>query len=99
MTLHHGGAGRRRVGRLAWLTLAAGLTLGFILLGNWQVHRLGWKLKLIHDVATRVHAAPVATPGPAMWPRIRNGHLQYLHVRLQGRFLADRTTLVHGTSI
>ena len=97
------GAARRQPGRgalalAAWALLAAALCAGFILLGNWQVRRLHWKRQLIHDVATRVHAPAVAAPGPAQWARIADGHLQYLHVRLRGRFLAGPQTLVHGTS-
>ncbi|TAL83041.1 MAG: SURF1 family protein [Rhodanobacter sp.] len=95
---HNRRTARGPVAQTAWMILAAVLFTGFILLGNWQVRRLGWKLHLIHDVATRVHAAPVATPGPAHWARIADGHQQYLHVRLQGRFLAGAQTLVHGTS-
>ena len=93
--------GRTRRGplaQIAWLLLAAALFTVFILLGNWQVRRLHWKLNLIHDVATRVHAPPVAAPGPEQWPRIDRGQLQYLHVRLHGRFLDGAPTLVHGTS-
>lgn len=89
---------RGRFAQVAWLLLAAVLFSGFIMLGNWQVRRLGWKLHLIHDVATRVHAPPVAAPGPAQWQQIARGHQQYLHVRLQGRFLDGAQTLVHGTS-
>lgn len=74
------------------------MAVGFVLLGNWQVRRLGWKLKLIHDVTSRVHAAPVATPGPALWPRIERGDLHYLHVKLRGHFLSNKQTLVHGSS-
>ena len=81
-----------------WLLAAAILCAGFVLLGNWQLRRLSWKLKLIHDVSTRVHAPPQPAPGPASWPDIRAGHLQYLHVRLTGRFLAQPPALVHGTS-
>ncbi|HEX7387524.1 MAG TPA: SURF1 family protein [Castellaniella sp.] len=81
-----------------WLLVAAALCTGFILLGNWQLRRLTWKLKLIHDVSTRVHAPPEAPPGPSMWPMVREGHLQYLHVRLNGHFMAGTPTLVHGTS-
>jgi surfeit locus 1 family protein len=83
---------------IAWALLALVVFAGFIALGNWQVRRLHWKLGLIHDVHARVHAPPVAAPGPAQWSRIRKGHLQYLHVGLHGRFLADAPTLVHGTS-
>jgi surfeit locus 1 family protein len=86
------------------IALAAGaiLTLvlfsGFVLLGNWQVHRLHWKLGLIHDVTTRVHAPPVVAPGPTQWPKIAGGQQQYLHVSLQGEFLDGEQTLVHGSS-
>ena len=89
---------RGRFAQIAWMLLAAVLFTVFILLGNWQVRRLHWKLNLIHDVTTRVHAAPVAAPGPAKWPRIARGQQQYLHVRLHGRFLDGAQTLVHGTS-
>lgn len=82
----------------AWMSMAAAAFCVFILLGNWQVRRLHWKLNLIHDVATRVHAPPVAPPGPAQWPKIVDGHLQYLHVVLHGHFLAGAQTLVHGSS-
>lgn len=90
---------RQGNGFILWLTLAACLFAGFILLGNWQIRRLHWKLGLIHDVATRVHAPPVPAPGPSSWKRIEAGHLQYLHILLKGRFLAGKQTLVHGTSI
>ncbi|MDE2154595.1 MAG: SURF1 family protein [Xanthomonadaceae bacterium] len=80
------------------MLLAAALFGVFILLGNWQVRRLHWKLDLIRDVAARVHAPPVAAPGPAQWPQIARGRQQYLHVRLHGRFLEGAPTLVHGTS-
>lgn len=82
----------------AWVLLAAALFSGFVMLGNWQVRRLHWKLGLIHDVATRVHAPPVAAPGPAQWPQIADGQLQYLHVNLHGHFLEGKQTLVHGSS-
>lgn len=94
---------RRRVprgplARIAWLLLAVTLCIGFIGLGSWQVRRLAWKRQLIHDVVTRVHASPVPAPGPAQWPGIARGAEQYLHVRLQGRFLDVKQTLVHGAS-
>ncbi len=89
---------RGPLARFAWTLLAVVLFSGFIMLGNWQVHRLAWKRQLIHDVTTRVHAPPVAAPGPAHWPDIAHGRQQYLHVLLQGRFLDVAQTLVHGTS-
>ncbi|MDE2224767.1 MAG: SURF1 family protein [Xanthomonadaceae bacterium] len=79
------------------MTMLAAVFAGLILLGNWQVRRYHLKLKIAHDIATRVHAPPVEAPGPAQWPRIAAGHEQYLHVRLHGRFI-DSQTLVRGSS-
>jgi surfeit locus 1 family protein len=83
---------------VVWMVLAVALFGVFILLGNWQVRRLHWKLNLIHDVATRVHAPPAAAPGPAQWPQIAGGQQQYLHVSLHGQFIDGKQTLVHGGS-
>lgn len=80
------------------MVLAAVFFGGFLWLGTWQVQRLHWKLQLIHDVTTRVHAPPVAAPGPGKWARIEKGHLQYLHVRLSGHYLSGKQTLVRGPS-
>lgn len=89
---------RGRLAMVAGILLAVTLFGIFILLGNWQVRRLHWKRSLIHDVATRVHAPPIPAPGHAQWPQIAGGQLQYLHVRLRGRFLDGEQTLVHGSS-
>lgn len=80
------------------MVLLAIAFVGFILLGNWQVHRYHLKVKIAHDVATRVHAPPVPAPGPAQWASIAAGHDQYLHVSLHGRFIGSMQTLVHGPS-
>jgi surfeit locus 1 family protein len=79
------------------MTLLAVVFAGFILLGNWQVRRYHLKLKIAREIATRVHAPPVDAPGHAQWARIEDGQLQYLHVRLHGRFIGGQT-LVHGSS-
>ena len=73
---------------------ALALFVGFIALGNWQVHRLAWKQALIARVDARVHAPPVAPPGRAQWPAITAEQDEYRHVRLSGVFLYDRQTLV-----
>lgn len=67
---------------------------GFIALGTWQVYRLAWKRELIARVDQRVHAAPVAAPGPAAWASVTAASSEYRHVRLQGHFLYDRQTPV-----
>lgn len=83
---------------IVWTIAALLAFAGFIALGNWQVRRLGWKLHLIAEVHSRVHAPVVPAPGPPQWPRIDAGHEQYLHVRVSGKFLNQDEVLVHGTS-
>ncbi|HJR10523.1 MAG TPA: SURF1 family cytochrome oxidase biogenesis protein [Rhodanobacteraceae bacterium] len=91
---------RQRAGTIKFIlgmTVLAAVFVGLILLGNWQVRRYHLKLKIAHDIATRVHALPVDAPGPAQWASIVDGHLQYLHVTLRGRFIGGQT-LVRGSS-
>lgn len=71
---------------------------GFIALGTWQAHRLGWKHALIARVDQRVHAPAVAAPDPEQWPTINADADEYRHVRLSGVFLADRQTLVWAST-
>lgn len=93
-------APRRAPRPLAWLCLAAALALlgaaGFAGLGIWQLQRLGWKLALIERVEVRIHAPPVAAPGPARWAAIAED--EYRRVRLAGRFLHERETLVQAVT-
>jgi len=88
--------GRRPV---AALVLAFGLLLmaaGFSALGVWQVHRRIWKLGLIAQIDSRIHAPPVAAPAPGAWPSVDAAHDAYRRVRVAGMFLNDRTTLVQA---
>ncbi|GAB2587073.1 SURF1 family protein [Dyella jejuensis] len=90
-------APRQPRGPLALILLAifaAGLFVGFISLGNWQVRRLAWKRELIAHVDQRVHAPPVAPPAPDQWSGVNAGDDEYRHVRLHGVFLNDRQTLI-----
>jgi surfeit locus 1 family protein len=70
---------------------------GLTSLGIWQLERRVWKLQLIDQVEQRIHAQPVAVPGPADWPRITAAD-SYLKVNAHGRFLNDRETLVQAVS-
>lgn len=80
---------------LVLLTLfALVLFTGFMALGTWQVKRLAWKRDLIARVDQRVHAPPVAAPGPEQWGHVTAEADEYLHVRLTGEYLHDRQTLV-----
>lgn len=83
---------------LLWLILFG----GFVALGTWQVYRLAWKRALIAHVDQRIHAAPVAAPGPDAWTpptpeawrTAHAGDVEYRHVQLTGHFLQDQQTLV-----
>jgi len=86
------GRGKRR---FLILLCLFGLLL-FAALGAWQVERRAWKLDLIARVDARVHAAPVAVPPRAEWARINAPDDEYRRVRLAGRFLDDRETLVEA---
>lgn len=90
----------RRPGRgRILLGFAALLLFGvFVALGVWQLERRSWKLALISRVNSRVHAAPVAAPGPGAWPRVTASQDEYRHVRLSGAFLNGRETLVYAVT-
>ncbi|MBX5463327.1 MAG: SURF1 family protein [Steroidobacteraceae bacterium] len=72
--------------------------VGLSALGVWQLQRLEWKLALIDRVEARVHAAPVPAPGPAQWPALNRENAEYLRVRVEGRFLPGRETLVQAVT-
>jgi surfeit locus 1 family protein len=63
-------------------------------LGAWQLERRVWRLNLIARVTRRVHAAPEAAPGPAVWSRLNAADDEYRRVSAAGCFLNDRETLV-----
>ncbi|MDR6284768.1 surfeit locus 1 family protein [Methylopila jiangsuensis] len=80
---------------LGALTLA--LFSGFVALGVWQVERRAWKLDLIARVEARIHAAPVAAPGPDRWAELSASD-EYRRVRLVGRFDHARETFTQATT-
>ncbi|MEJ0038909.1 MAG: SURF1 family protein [Gammaproteobacteria bacterium] len=83
-----------------WLLIAvaAFATAGFLALGAWQVERRAWKLALIERVEQRVHATPVAAPGPPDWPGLDRQRAEYRRVTVTGRLLEDRQTLVRAVT-
>ncbi|TCS39438.1 surfeit locus 1 family protein [Paucimonas lemoignei] len=90
----------RSLAALVVLAISAALLFaGFVALGTWQVHRLQWKRALIERVEQRVHAAPVAAPGPDRWPHITAESDEYRHVRVEGNFLPQLSTLVQATTV
>lgn len=90
---------RRRSGRPRWiLPVALFLFTGFLALGTWQLQRRVWKLDLIARVDQRVHADPVAAPGPDRWPGIAAVTDEYRRVQAVGRFLDDRQAFVQAVT-
>lgn len=90
--------------RLRWTRLVIVTLIGLILLagfgslGIWQVQRLHWKTDLIARVDARIHADPVAAPGPADWPGLTAQSAEYRRVTLTGRFLnADEVQIYTPT--
>ena len=70
--------------------------VGLAGLGSWQVQRLAWKRALIERVEARIHAAPVAAPGPERWAQAEED--EYLQVALRGRFQHERETLTQAVT-
>ncbi len=84
---------------LVLLALAAiGAFAGLFALGTWQLERRAWKHELVARVEERVHAAPVAAPGPAEWPLVSAARDEYRRVRVAGTFLHDRAALVQAAT-
>ncbi|MEP9359683.1 SURF1 family protein [Sphingomonas sp. KR3-1] len=76
---------------LACAVLLAGL-------GIWQLERRVWKHALIAAVDARIHAAPVAAPGPGEWAGISAGNDAYRRITVIGHFRNDRVTLVKAVT-
>jgi surfeit locus 1 family protein len=90
---------RGRALRILAALCALLLFAGFVALGNWQVQRRTWKLDLIERVGQRVHAAPVAPLPATDWPSLSAARDEYRHLRLAGRFLPGRDTLVQASTV
>lgn len=91
-------AGPRPRAALAAIALAAAIVFAaLVALGVWQLQRREWKHALIAQVDARIHAAPVAAPGPAAWPAI-DPRDAYLRIRVDGAFLPGRDTLVQAVT-
>lgn len=71
--------------------------VGFVLLGNWQLNRLKWKLDLIERVNHRVGAAPVAPPAKPDWAKVGKND-EYTHVCTRGQFRHDHETFVQAVT-
>jgi surfeit locus 1 family protein len=84
--------------RYALAAAAAVLFSGLNALGLWQLERRAWKHELIERVEQRVHAPPVAPPGPEEWPLVSAARDEYRHVRVSGTWLHDAEALVQAST-
>ncbi|MFG1396253.1 SURF1 family protein [Xanthobacter sp. VTT E-85237] len=84
--------------RLVLRLLAVALCALLVGLGIWQLERRAWKLDLIERIDARVHAQPVAAPGPQAWKTMSATADEYRRVRAGGTFLNDRETLVKAVT-
>jgi len=84
-----------------WALIALIALGGFVALGQWQVQRRAWKLDLIEQVETRIHAPAVAAPTRAEWPRVLEHPQDYTYRRVlvDGTFLHAQTTLVQASTV
>ena len=89
---------RSKVAAFFIALLGAMLFATFISLGTWQIERRAWKHELVKRVDTRVHAPPVAAPGPADWSKVNAADDEYKRVALAGHFLHDKETLVQAVT-
>jgi len=87
---------RTRRGAFAAAALIA--AMGLAALGVWQVERRAWKHELVAAVDARIHAAPVAAPGPDAWDAIDAKDDAYRRVTATGQFRHDRETLVQAVT-
>ena len=85
---------RRAVFAAAALIAAVALAA----LGVWQLERRVWKHELVAAVEARIHAAPVAAPGPVTWDAVDAKDDAYRRVTATGTFSHDRETLVQAVT-
>jgi surfeit locus 1 family protein len=89
----------KRISALVAFNFVAILLVGLLVaLAVWQVHRRAYKLDLIQRVETRVHAAPMPTPGLGSWAGISAAGDEYRRVVATGYWLEDRSTLVQAVT-
>jgi surfeit locus 1 family protein len=90
---------KARIAALVAFDVAALLFVAFLVaLSVWQLHRREWKLDLIARVEARIHAMPAPAPGVDKWAGVSAATDEYRRVTASGRWLADRSALVHAAT-
>jgi surfeit locus 1 family protein len=87
-----------RTRRAAFAAAALIAALGLAALGVWQIERRAWKHELVAAVDARLHAPPVAAPGPDRWDAVNTKNDAYRRVTASGTFRHDRETLIQAVT-
>ena len=87
-----------RARRAVFAAAALVAAIGLAVLGIWQLERRVWKHELVAAVEARVHAAPVAAPGPGAWDAVDAKGDAYRRVTATGQFRHDCETLVQAVT-
>jgi len=87
-----------RTRRAAFAAAALIAAFGLAALGVWQLERRVWKHDLVAAVDARIHAGPVAPPGPGAWYVVDAKDDAYRRVTATGAFRHDRETLVQAVT-
>jgi len=87
-----------RTRRAVFAAAALIAAIGLAALGVWQLERRVWKHELVAAVEARIHAAPVAAPGPGAWDAVDAKDDAYRRVTATGVFRHDRETLVQAVT-
>ena len=87
-----------RTRRAAFAAAALIAAIGLAALGVWQLERRTWKHELVAAVDARIHAEPVAPPGPGAWDGVNAKDDAYRRVSAAGTFRHDRETLVQAVT-
>ena len=87
-----------RARRAAFAAAALVAAIAFAALGVWQIERRAWKHELVAAVDARLHAAPVAAPGPDRWDAVNAKNDAYRRVTASGTFRHDRETLIQAVT-
>ncbi|WDR06556.1 SURF1 family protein [Devosia rhodophyticola] len=78
----------------AFVALMLTLTIVFVFLGNWQMHRLGEKEALVAAVEARLHQPAKPLPAPEQWAALDIGALNFVPLQATGTYRPDQTVRV-----
>ncbi|HTM78286.1 MAG TPA: SURF1 family protein, partial [Devosia sp.] len=80
--------------RWSFVALMAALTVAFVWLGVWQMHRLAEKEALVAAVAERLNQPPTPLPPQAQWPMLDLEKLNFSPMTLTGTFRNEQAVTV-----